>query len=609
VNSAATLNDGSWELQLLERHQSTLRTLNISETARLRAITNPSPSPNMVSDQELEQSTAQLADFRATNEKHHTTLTEVLEKYSSLMQDYQRLRSDLEEERDSREKYKQLAKGQERNPFVLVLVDGDGYVFDDDLISNGGEGGQRAAQLLNDAVRSSLRSRGLDHCRIMVRVYANVSGLSKALSKVKLAGPEKRSITPFMASFNRSNDLFDFVDAGDLKENADFKIRAMFRQFAENAQCKQIYFAACHDVGYVSELTPYVGNRDRITLVRTPAFHREFMKLNMRTEDFPNVFRTHLLDTTQVPASTTKSTQPLVNRPLGNQTNMASPASDTAQVCSFFQKGLCKYGNGCKFKHVKLNANGHTSNTSLSDVKNWRQGSSGDQPFSMPQLSKNDNDFMAGNSDSQVDLNQAQIDFATKLPQAENIPAGQIPVNKDSHRLDQYISPPGDKSEFNARTAKKKLCNSYHINGICPNGDACTYDHRPASTAVLNCLKQVVFNNPCPRRGACRSLTCLYGHACQKADCKYRGGHVYCKFPPQVHYQDMALARFVPRLSKHTNNAGAADEHNRSASTSGKGSISPTAVSPPLSTVDGEVEEGNGEGALLTFSDDEASVD
>jgi hypothetical protein len=36
------------------------------------------------------------------------------------MEDFKRLKSDYEEERDSRERYKQLAKGQERNPFVLV---------------------------------------------------------------------------------------------------------------------------------------------------------------------------------------------------------------------------------------------------------------------------------------------------------------------------------------------------------------------------------------------------------------------------------------------------------------------------------------------------------
>ena len=122
-----------------------------------------------------------------------------------------------------------MAKGSDRNPFVLVLIDGDGYVFDDDLVSAGADGGQRAAQRLNAAVKESLRTRGLEHCKIVVRVYANLSGLSRALSRAKLAGADKRSLAPFVANFNRSNDLFDFVDAGDLKENADIKIRYVCR--------------------------------------------------------------------------------------------------------------------------------------------------------------------------------------------------------------------------------------------------------------------------------------------------------------------------------------------------------------------------------------------
>lgn len=150
------------------------------------------------------------------NKKQQGTLAEVLEKYGTLIQDYKRLKSDYEEERDARERYKQMARGQERNPFVLVLVDGDGYVFDDDFVSNGAEGGQRAAHLLNDAIITSLRTRGLENCRIMVRVYTNLVGLSKVLSKLKLCGAEKRSLAPFAANFTRSNELFDFVDAGEL---------------------------------------------------------------------------------------------------------------------------------------------------------------------------------------------------------------------------------------------------------------------------------------------------------------------------------------------------------------------------------------------------------
>lgn len=82
---------------------------------------------------------------------------------------------------------------------------------------------------------------------IQVRIYLNLAGLSKAMSQARVpsVGPEKRSLAPFVANFNRSNDLFDIVDAGEMKENADFKIRAMFRQFVENSQCKHIFFAAC----------------------------------------------------------------------------------------------------------------------------------------------------------------------------------------------------------------------------------------------------------------------------------------------------------------------------------------------------------------------------
>lgn len=246
--------------------------------------------PSMITDKEMEQAAGQLASFRTETGTFQTTLSEMLEKYSTLIEDYNRLKSDYEEERDSRERYKQLARGSDRNPFVLVLIDGDGYVFDDDLVSSGAEGGERAAHLLSQAVKDSVHHRpGLENCRVMVRIYCNLSGLSRTLSRVKLAGPEKRSLAPFVANFNRSNELFDFVDAGELKENADYKIRAMFRLFESNASCKHIFFAGCHDVGYISELMPYVGNRDsrdRITLVRGASFHHEFSKLGMRIESF-----------------------------------------------------------------------------------------------------------------------------------------------------------------------------------------------------------------------------------------------------------------------------------------------------------------------------------
>lgn len=499
----------------------------------------------MLGDNDLAATGLRLQHFRSANAKHQGTLSEVLEKYGRLIEDYKRLKSDYEEERDSRERYKQMARGQERNPFVLVLVDGDGYIFDDDLVSSGAEGGQRAAHLLNKAVLASLRTRGLEDCRIMVRVYTNLVGLSKALSRLKLCGPEKRSLAAFAANFTRANELFDFVDAGELKENADSKIRALFRQFVDNTQCRHIYFAGCHDVGYINELIPHRNNREKITLVRNYATHQEFGKLGMRFEDFPGVFRTSPIDPFNNHAPGFKATQ---------ATNKVPPSLETrapeGNPCHFFQKGLCKHGKNCTFSHVKpVNMNGSTASHSQSpsaDAASWRNAP--DTKFA----TSTDSDFMRGNVPTGpaalLQPPQPEINFSALLPHSENIPPGHVAVNAKAERIDMFMPPASneDRQRFAQRIAHRKLCNKYHLLGECVEGPACPFDHASIDEGLRSYLRSVAASTPCPRRNNCRNLSCLNGHVCQKPDCKYRGGKVFCKLPGPVHYVQLDFKEFVP---------------------------------------------------------------
>lgn len=263
----------------------------------------------MLNEPDLENLEDELRDYRVSEITTHDKLQRLLQKHESLLKGYRQLKSDFEEEKESREKYKKLAKAQERNPFVLVLIDGDGYVFKDDLLSAGAHGGVEASQRLNDRIQDSLRRLGLDDCRIMVKIYCNLAGLSKTLARAKVVGFEARSLAPFTASFTRSQDLYDFVDAGDKKEGADYKIRGthahlpregsqqltiateMFRLFADNSQCKHVFFAGCHDTGYLSLLTPFRGKSDRITLLKASAYHSEFNSLQLDVEDVSSLFR------------------------------------------------------------------------------------------------------------------------------------------------------------------------------------------------------------------------------------------------------------------------------------------------------------------------------
>lgn len=93
------------------------------------------------------------------------------------------------------------------------------------MVRAGAEGGVRAAQLLNNAIKAELPPDLLDDCRIMVRIYANIFDLSAILARANLVGKEARSFSKFTSSFTRAQDLFDFVDVNIKKEVIKPKIK------------------------------------------------------------------------------------------------------------------------------------------------------------------------------------------------------------------------------------------------------------------------------------------------------------------------------------------------------------------------------------------------
>ncbi|TLS26324.1 hypothetical protein PpBr36_04152 [Pyricularia pennisetigena] len=394
---------------------------------------------NILSDEEISRAGAELRIYQRNN-----TLSQLLERYGALIEHYKWLKSDYEVEREARERYKQIAKGQDRNPFALVLIDGDGYVFKQNVEKINPDAGRVSAQLLHDCVRESLRRKGLEHCAIMVRIYANVGGLSKILSKTGVAGMETRALlSHFVANFNKSYGLFDFVDAGPLKENADFKVRAMLKLHAENPQCKHIYFAGCHDVGYISELTSFVGKKDLFTLLKAPGiyFHDEYTKLDLGVEELYDVFRPTLLQIPEQSASvrgvaagvsfSQTETSPMaevaskiVKAPWPDQSKK-STTSNTRKlasarqrakelpkslsdfvVCRDYLNGYCRFGERCRNLHIDL------------PLDSTGQAEWPDPPshITSPEELRN-------------------------LLNKEDSPPGHVAVNEAGSRLDPYMSP------------------------------------------------------------------------------------------------------------------------------------------------------------------------
>ncbi|KAG9680727.1 hypothetical protein KCU95_g15302, partial [Aureobasidium melanogenum] len=377
----------------------------------------------MLAETDLNRLERQLSDFNLATKTRQDALDELTLTYGKLLEDYRILRSDYEEEKESREKYKKLARGQDRNPFVLVLIDADGYVFEDSLIKGGAEGGIRAANLLHDTIQDRLSRRGheYENCKVMVRAYTNLAGLSKTLARAGLVGHEARSLSPFCSNFTRAHDLFDFVDAGDKKENADNKIREMFRLFVENNQCKHIFFAGCHDTGYLNLLTPYIS-KEKITLIRGSSFSPEFNRLGLDIDSLNGLFHNNPLDSLDARRIVSKT--PVAH---SQQTIMPNGHSGAASNHTPVYIGAPESGIALPHRSATIQA----------------------FPSSLPATS----------------LAHPSSCLPKQTPENANL----IPVNSTGHRLDFLLPTPSseDWKAYNARIAppNKKLCNEYQLKG------------------------------------------------------------------------------------------------------------------------------------------------
>lgn len=227
-----------------------------------------------------------------------------------------------------------------------------------------------------------------------------------------------------------------------------------------------------------------------------------------------------------------------------------SAPKDT-QLCKYFQKGFCRFGNKCNFQHVPkgLDSSGGGNGNGVNGGHQAPSGPSS-QFFSAPSS-------QAPPASSQA--SQARIDrsnISSILP-TSHVP-GFIPVNKSLKRLDLYMPVPSqnDWKKYNARFQQSNPCKAFHLQDLCATFP-CSYDHSTLDLESKRVLEYVVKCNPCLQKGECRKDACIYGHVCQKDGCVGQGGHGAkgCKFKADLHYgvEDCKLASLVP---EHLNGNG-----------------------------------------------------
>ncbi|KAF2130218.1 hypothetical protein P153DRAFT_313837 [Dothidotthia symphoricarpi CBS 119687] len=514
----------------------------------------------MLADGKIDSLDTRLEQFKLNNQSTQSNLQNLLRDHGQLLSDYKSLRAAFEEQ-GSRGAVKHSSITA-HNSYVLMLVDGNGYICNDELIREKEEGGMRAARMLNDAVEKYLQQSVPEArtSRIVVRIYADLTNLSKQLAKSKVTGLEKRSIAPFSAAFTRAISLFDFVDALD-EEGTKFKIREQFKFASEDKACSHILYAACHDNAYLSQLAPFSGARSKITLVQGAGFISEFHQFKLNITQFPTIFRWSELPTAAVPVTSTpapdRSASPKelaaprsatsyvplhLRKTQGSWRDRAadaessspgfdesssvktdgfgddygsgyqekSNASKKAKVpCRYFQKGFCQNGSKCGFQHdpTTLNSSKQQHTIHRDEITTDRSNVSGMLPVVTA--------------------------------------AGYIALNKDGQRLDTVIRSPTQDEwvVYNSRFRQQKPCNNFHLQQDCtvPN---CPYDHNDLEPEARHVLEYVLKCNPCPRKSNCRASDCYYGHICQKDGCT--GQMKGCKMKANLHNIDPNLESMVP---------------------------------------------------------------
>ncbi|OAX77899.1 hypothetical protein ACJ72_07797 [Emergomyces africanus] len=390
--------------------------------------------------------------------------------------------------RDAKLELTKTQQNMERNSFVSVLVDGDSMNFLDEFVERGESGGQEVARLLVHHVSEYIRNELTDllpGLPVVVRVYANLKGLRRTYHEAHILDDEN-DLELFVRGFNMGHPMCDFVDAGAGKECSDDKIRETFKLHAGNVHCKHILFAGSTDNGYARLLGPYCSTEfcKRVTMLEGPPFERELAELKDKylTASFPSIFRaTKLPPIRRVSFSSTPVYEPSPTKP---------PPS---------------YASAASFSSSPPRYNGSRPSTPAPAEKKPGSPNSANGP-----------PWLHGTG--------AMISGISVLK------------NKHGQRVDPPIKP---SSSIVQSLKSRKLCNPYHLLGIC-HFVACKHEHgERLNEKTMEALRYVARLAPCPSGLECEDENCYSGHRCPNNPCHRPN----CHFAKEMHGVDTKICK------------------------------------------------------------------
>ncbi|KAK0706716.1 hypothetical protein B0T26DRAFT_657086 [Lasiosphaeria miniovina] len=385
------------------------------------------------------------------------------------------------------------------NPYVIVLIDGEGLLFKQAFIKQGVEGGKRAAYALRTAILTECGEHASD-VEVVAKVYANLAGLSKAMRRDGSLENES-DLKDFSLGFTQGKATFDFVDVGHGKERADNKIKESTKWNLRNFNCKQAILGISHDAGYapfLDELFHDDAARRRVTVLEGFPTVRELIATGANILNLnDDLFRSDKL-VDKVP------------------TSLSLPSAGGGGGVG--ANGLGNAANGVVGPGTILTpAASATSTPSTAPATTWARAISNASP--PPQIT--------------LPLQPRPVNTPARAAAQQAKPA---PWNPGPRGVDSPITVVQSALDnIKKRKDNNKLCNNHYLRGPCVKGDACCFEHRykPTKDEIV-AIAFLARLNPCTSGQECEVKDCIYGHHCPSV----RDGmctHPYCKFGTADH--------------------------------------------------------------------------
>lgn len=394
----------------------------------------------------------------------------------------------------------------------MVLVDGDGAIFLDEVLEKPEDGAKEAAERLKQAVRVSLdNDQGDNEITALVNVYANIKSLAKTLYMSDII-VSMNDLTQFAENFTDSNPEFNFINVGSDRKNkmgSKFysssclagscpNLLEMLHYFYHQCQCKKIFVVGCHKERYIHDLqalSHYPDSAEKIVLVETTPASPSFRSLPFDIIHFENVFRSEPLkvEGQQYTSTGHSSSLPTPNRTPHSEdfTNLWIRAS---------------HRNSPNMPQTTPTEDTHHATESPST--NTPSNNAG-LAITHPRTYTEPTDYKPHRTITKAPRNP--------LPRS-------IDYNKNNNRLDPPNPKPTDAKAWECYTLKlrsvqdtnrKGFCNFHYLTGHCKRGLNCQMEHEMALSAQEMIIQRYRARFAmCLSGSKCREFACFCSHHC-----------------------------------------------------------------------------------------------